>query len=90
MGRIPQKGDGVWIESSTYTGDAVVIYVDKQALYLDHLYPIQVKIPESNIDQFEDFNHGQTTHRFSLKEVIVTSPAQENNDFEQESFFDDF
>jgi hypothetical protein len=87
----PKVGDTVWIESDQYKGDATITYIDERHLYVDHYYPIQVEIPEENLDQFEDFNHGQTMCRFSLKEVLgIQTPDNVITEDEQGSLFDDY
>lgn len=88
---IPKEGDTVWIESDRYKGDAIVTYIDKPALYVDHFFPIQVEIPEEHLDQLEEFNHGQSIQRFSLKEVLgIQTPEQITIDNEQGSLFDNY
>ena len=91
MNSIPKEGDTVWIESDRYRGDATVTYVAMNMLYVDHFFPIQVEIPEEHLDQLEEFNHGQSIQRFSLKEVLgIQTSEQVIIDNEQGSLFDDY
>lgn len=86
---IPKEGDTVWIECDRYKGDATVTYVANELIYNHHMYPIQVEIPEENLDQFEDFNNGQTMMRFNLKEVLgIQTPDKMIVSNEQGSLFD--
>ena len=89
MNDIPKEGDGVYIECERYKGDAIVTYVAQDILFAHHLLPIQCDIDEGSLDQYPDFNCGQTMMRFSLKDIIGV-PKEEKllQDDIQGSLFD--
>lgn len=89
-----QEGDVVQIETDEYTGEATVFYIDRLHLHVDHFFPIQVEIPEGELYQFSEFNHGQQFFRVNLKQILGATVSKPEEEVfigtEQGNLFDDF
>jgi hypothetical protein len=89
MNQIPDVGDTVYIDSNSFKGDATVTYIDQSLLFDAHMYPIQVEINEADLDQFTDFNSGQTLYRTNLTEInAIHNISQEFTGSQQGDLFD--
>ncbi|MEB2277025.1 hypothetical protein LAV82_23685 [Bacillus sp. ILBB4] len=79
-----KEGDIVSIDAAHYKGPATINYIAHDLLYAHHMLPIQCEISEEHLNQFDDFNHGQTIMRFSLRDLagsqknIEISISEEN------------